>query len=94
MFEKKPKPPQGLDLAIDNLLVAIQRCEPYSSEYPGMVKQLTKLHALKVNETQTHVSKDVWITVAANLAGILIIVGYEHAHVVTTKALNQVFKLR
>jgi len=94
MFEKKPKPPQGLDLAITNVLTTMQGYSPYDSEYADMVKQLSKLHALKVNETQTHVSKDVWITVAANLAGILIIVGYEHAHVVTTKALNQVFKLR
>lgn len=51
---------------------------------------------LKVNEASKpdRVSADTWAMVGANLAGILVIVGYERLNVVTSKALGFIMRSR
>jgi hypothetical protein len=63
-----------------------------SDEYAKSVDQLVKLYSLK--ETPKRISPDTLAMVAGNLLGIVIIVGYERKHVVTSKALNFILKLR
>lgn len=94
MLIKKPTPETGLDKAIDKVLLEMQKYSANDDEYANMVKQLGKLHTMKVEETRPRVSPDTLITVAANLVGILIIVAHEQTHVLTSKALNFVMKLR
>lgn len=91
---RKPKPPSALDNAIDRVHLELRTHDPVSDEYAQAVNQLEKLHKMKVAETRAPVSKDVLVTAGANLAGIGIIIGYEHAHVVVSKALSFVLKLR
>jgi hypothetical protein len=43
----------------------------------------------KVNALR-HVSAETWATIGANLAGILLIVGHERAHVLTSQALKMI----
>jgi hypothetical protein len=43
-------------------------------------------------EKPDRVSKDVLATVAANIAAVFLVIGYERAHVVTTKALGFIMK--
>lgn len=52
--------------------------------------------ALKAKEfdTPNRVSLDTWAIIAANLAGIAIIIGYERVNVITTKALGFVTRMR
>lgn len=91
----KPKAEKtGLDLVIDKLLKEIADQDFYSEEYTTMVDQLVKLYSLKDNQSNKRVSKDTLVIVAGNLVGIVLIVGYERAHVVTSKALNFVQKLQ
>jgi len=45
-------------------------------------------------DLRRRVSADTWATVAANIAGIMVIVGYERVNVVASKALGFVLKLR
>jgi hypothetical protein len=59
--------------------------------------QLREIEAdLKRKELNTpkRVSKDTLVLVAGNLLGIVVILGYEKAHVVTSRAMNFVMKLR
>jgi hypothetical protein len=49
---------------------------------------------LKELNTPKRVSKDTLVLVAGNLLGIVVILGYEKAHVVTSRAMNFVMKLR
>lgn len=87
-----------LETTIDTVLSEMANEDPFSAKYANMADQLTKLYALKETDhkikTDNRVSKETWATIAANLAGIAIIVGHERAHVVTSKALSFIMKMR
>lgn len=89
---KKSVEDPKLQKAIDDALDSLDRCMPEEEKYAAIVKQLTALYALKPKPDR--VSKEAAATIAANLFGILVIVGHERAHVVTSKALGFVQKLR
>lgn len=65
-----------------------------TDEYDRKVDQIAKLYDLKKQSASDKVSKDTLYTVCANLAGILLILNYERAHVVTSKAIGFVMKPR
>lgn len=95
MFTQKTKPEMtGLDKVIHNLEQEIDTHEGHTKEYAAMTDQLTKLYAARENTTPDRISKDTMAIIAANLAGILIIVGYESKNVVTSKAMSFLLKLR
>lgn len=92
-----PEPPDeksGLEKAIDGVFKEMSYLESSTEEYAKMVDQLSKLYLLKEIDSKKRVSPDTMATVAANLIGIILIVGHERVHVVTSKALNFVMKLR
>lgn len=66
-----------------------------ADQFAKILDQYTKLIMLQHAERQQNkISKDVLATIVANLAGIGVIVGHERLHVVTSKALSFVMKLR
>jgi hypothetical protein len=92
-YNKKTDEKSGLDKVIDKLIADIAN-EPYSSEdYADMVDHLSELYKIKETEIPRRVSPDTMATVIGNLIGIILIVGHERAHVVTTKALSFIRKL-
>lgn len=84
----------GLESVIDNVLSEMVSVDAGSAEFEKMTDQLVKLHKMKTDDRPPRVSPDVLATVAANLAGILIIVGHERFHIVTSKALGFVLRVR
>lgn len=55
---------------------------------------LTKLETLSAEKQPKRISKDTMALIIGNIAGILIVVSYEHAHVVASRAMNFVLKAR
>lgn len=94
MFTKKVREQTGLEKAVDKVLTEMQRFGSTEDEYAKMTIQLERLYKLKEIDTPKRVSPDTMALIAGNLAGILLILGYEHANVLTSKALNFVVKLR
>lgn len=94
MFLAKKNEISPLDKTIDDLHNLMRNYLPESDNYAICVDQLTKLYAIKENTSSKRVSADTLAVVIGNLAGILVIVGHEKAHVVTSKALNFVMKAR
>lgn len=94
MFKKTPKEPTDLDLALKRAYQVLEQRIPGTEEYNQVMKHITKLHKLKMNETKSSdpVSKDALLRLAGTLGGILMIVAYEHSHVITSKALGFVPK--
>jgi hypothetical protein len=95
VFDLKFKKTQPTDLEneIARLLNVLKDLPPSGDEYDKVSDQyakLTKLH----NETlsKKRVSPDALAGAATNLAGILFILNYEHAHVMTSKAVSFVMK--
>lgn len=86
------KPP--LDVEIDRVLEILKTTPPSSDDYDKITDQLTKLHSLKAINAPQRVSPDVALTVFANLAGILMVIGTERIHVITTKAIGLLMRAR
>lgn len=88
----EPEEKSGLETAIDRLFVSMSKVEVTSDEYAKMINHQVKLHSLK--QAPRRVSPDTIAIIAANLAGIALIIRHEHANVLMSKALNFVPKLR
>jgi Golgi nucleoside diphosphatase len=83
----------GLEKKIDDVLREMDGVSADTVEFEKMTDQLVKLHAMKTQESRPRVSPDVKATIAANLAGIVMVVAHERVHIITTKALGFVKKL-
>jgi hypothetical protein len=95
MFAKKQPANPKLDEAIDSVHTDMNSITSDSEEYAAMADQLVKLLKLKNEiESSASVSADTKALIAANLAGILLILNFERAGVVASKALGFVQKLR
>lgn len=94
MFKKNNDTPTPLDTALTQALSDLQTLNPESDEYGKAVDHITKLTKLKDYHSPKRVSPDVLVTAGANLAGIVLILQYERVHVVASKALGFVMKLK
>lgn len=81
-----------LEEEIKRLHEEIAITDPESEKYETYLSRLTDLYNLKKNDYK--VSPDTVAIVAGNLAGILIIIGYEKVHVISSKALGFVLRGR
>lgn len=91
MFNRKKNEDPALDGVINDAIVALS---PHDDNYVEHVEALKTLYELRNPIPPQFISPDVALTVVANLVGIMIIVGHERAHVVTSKALNFVMKAK
>lgn len=91
MFSRKSEPTL-LEQNIDALLKQMLE-EPDADEKAKLLDQVTKLSKLKEYDRK-RVSPDTLVLVAGNLAGIILILSYEKANVLTSRALGFVMKLR
>jgi hypothetical protein len=86
--------PTPLDDAIARLFDSLQGMAPDSDEYSKTADQLLKLYKLNdESKSKKRVSPDTLAVIAGNLAGIVAILGYERAHIITSKAFGLVMKL-
>lgn len=94
MFKKTATQHDSLDEAIDRIYAAMEHFPVDSKEYAACTTQLARLLALKDAKPSDRISKDVLVTAAAHILGIGMIVNYERAGIITSKALGFVSKLR
>lgn len=88
------KDPSNIQQEIDRVILIMSNHQPDSDEYAKMSKQLTVLHERLMAEKPKPIDAGTIATITANLAGILLIVGHERAHVITSKAVGFVRTLR
>lgn len=86
--------PTVLDETIDAALSELKELKTNDPAYQTTLDRVKELYKLKEQNTPKRVSPDTMVLVAGNLAGIVLILGYERAHVVTSKALGFVLKSR
>ena len=91
MFKKSQKA-AALDANIVGLLSWMENADPTTPEYAQIVTKLEKLYALRGSKKS--VSPDTLAIVLGNLAGIIMILNHERAHVVVSKSLGFVMKLK
>lgn len=90
MFKKNKREDPHLDTAIED---AVRWLDPNSEDYSTAITQVERLYKLR-EQSQPRISPDTVAIVAGNLAGILLILHYEHLNVVTSKAMSFVLKLK
>lgn len=95
MFVKKQSKSK-LDEAIEAAFEQLNGMVAYEegTAYTKQLDTIERLMKFKQMEKPERLSRDTLAMVAGNLLGIIIIVGHERAHVVTSKALNFVLKSR
>ena len=92
MFQKPSAEKTGLENTIDNLITQMSNEEGHTESYSAMVRNLETLYKLKAEDKPDRVKLDTIAVVAGNLLGVLIIVGFEKSHVMTSKALTTLLK--
>lgn len=85
---RKPAEKTGLEKTIDRLIAKMADMEPWDDDYAKIVDQLDTLYKLKVEDKPDRVSRDTLALVGGNILVTVLIVGYERANVVTSKAIS------
>jgi hypothetical protein len=83
----------GLEEVIDRALFEMQDFDSGSEEFARIVDQLDKLFKMKAyGKNESSLNMNSLLAVIGNVVGIFSILGYEKAHVVTSKAISFVMK--
>lgn len=92
-FWQKEK--SDLDAEMDSILEVIAGMKPETEEYKAAVEAYKVLAESKETlERKKKISGDAIITVAAHLLGLVCIMNYEKAEIITTKAWQHITRLR
>lgn len=95
MFGRKPKVDAlKLKEAKIEILDRMLTTDPGSEEYSTLLQQLTEVSKLENPESSRQIDYNTMLTVGGHLLGVLIIVGYERANVMTSKAKDFALKLK
>ena len=92
LFDKSD--PDGLDVLIAKVTEELEACDTDAEHYPVLLSYLERLNKLKAEKKPKKMSRDTMAVVGGNLLGVLIIVAYESAHVITTKALGTLIRAK
>ena len=88
--KKQTKLEKEIDLVLDSMSVLGRD----STDYAAMADNLERLHKAKCIDTNRKVSPDTIAIIVGNLLGIVLILGYEKANIITSKALGFVIRGR
>lgn len=91
---KRKDETQNLKEAIDLAVLKLKTLDATSDEYAQIVDQLDKLYKMRITTKPQPVPLEALIAVGGNLIGIVSIIGFERANVLTSKALGFVLKSR
>jgi len=84
----------NLEKEIDAVLECMSEEGPSSVKYAAMARNLETLYEAKKNEKDHKISPDTMAVIVGNLLGIVLILTYEKANVITSKALGFVIRGR
>ena len=84
----------NLEKESDRVILKLEKIEPNTQEYAEVADNLEKLYKARSLVKERHVSLDTVALIAGNLLGIGLILWYEKADVITSKALGFVIKGR
>jgi hypothetical protein len=96
VFKKKKNPDTtAIDKAIEDAYSGLAGFMPESKEHAKVVKQIAALEKIKtLSEKKSKIifTPDAMLTAGASILGILLILNYEKANALTSKAMGLVSK--
>ena len=85
--------PSDLEIEIARVLKMMSGMPPGGEEYAKVNEEYVKLRKLQLEiDSKRKISPDTLTTAATNLLGIVVVLNYEHVHVITSKAFSMVWK--
>jgi hypothetical protein len=94
VLSKSSDESEGLIRTITQAESDLQTMDAGSEEYAKALAHLERLYKLKTQTVSKQIDPNTVVLVIGNLLGILILVGYEHSHVIGSRAIGLVGKLR
>ena len=94
MSMKNPDEQITLDDNMNRLLTKLEETDPADPEYNTLVEHLTALSDIKAKSPRDRFTRDQMLAVGANLLGVVLILNFEHAHTLSSKAMTMLFKSR
>lgn len=93
-FKKKSHGQTQLEKEEARLLELLESMDPMDEDYNPLLEQIEKLNKLKLADkaSKKTISPDALVAVAGSLGTVVVILAFEHAHVITSKALSFVLK--
>lgn len=91
---RRTNEPDLLQMEIDRVIKQFTKLEPGSKEYIEKTDQYVRLSEIKAKNAKKTISPDTWAIIVANLLGIVLVLHYERADIVTSKAIGFVAKLK
>ena len=85
-FERKGR--SILDEERDRIHAAMQNVDAGSEEYNTLLDRFERLTILRAARPGSRVTPDTMAIVGGNILVVLIVVGYEHGHVIASKGLG------
>ena len=89
MIQKNETP---VDVAIKQVADEMEKVTPGTPAYSTLTEQLERLYKAKSHVRETLFTPDTLLIVGGNLVGILAILTYEKANVITSKALGFILR--
>lgn len=83
-----------LEKEIANVCSTLYHTAPDSDQYRAISENLERLCRAQSQVQKRTIDPNTLVTAASSLLGILLILGYEHNHVITSKALGFVLRGR
>lgn len=84
----------NLEVEIDEVLDKLSTFEPSGEDYRKIVENLKVLYQIKNISLERKIKPETILAISANILGIAMIIGYEKANVITTKAISFIAKGR
>lgn len=98
LTKNNEEPPRPLEEALRTAVSDLGMHSSHSKEYSTIAANIKVLAEANATDQVTYkklsVSPETKASIAANLLGILIILNHERAHVLTSKAMQQLAKIR
>lgn len=91
-MRKKPSADSKLELEILRLVRLLPDAHDDQEKYDQITDRMDRLAKIQTTRKSVQVSRDTWALIGANILGIILIMGHEYTHPITTKALNLAIK--
>lgn len=91
----RTKVPTLLEIVTTSAIEALKDHQPDSDEYGVILSRVETLHDMnRTAKSDSQVSPETKATIAANLIGIAMILNFERANIVTSKAVGFILRAR
>lgn len=95
MIKKKTTEQTAIDKAIEEAYTQLAKHTAGTDEHNAIVKQIVEFEKILAEKKKSRtISPDTMLIVGANIVGILLVLNFEKADVITSKAFGLIGKLK